>query len=225
MPAVHPDVPIAARDRRPLRVRGGRGPQLGAGAEHGHGRPRVHRLPGAGGRCGRVPGRDVHGDNAQGQRPRRAVHHVPVRLPAVRRGPGARGPVRDCPAGRRGRRPQAVPDRGARVGHREPDVLPAARRERDMDVGRQLPVPPGRLPISVQGHGLPGPGARGARLRRDRVRVAQQLCRLRTQQYRVVGRVHAHTARVRFPVVELFDGHDNDDTGGHTGGDADHGAG
>lgn len=208
--AVHPDVPFAGRGRRPLRVRGGRGPQLGAGGELGHGHPLVHRLTGAGDgvRCG--SGHNVHGDTAQGRRLRRAVRHLPVRLPVVRRGPGAHRPVRDGAAGRGRRGLQAVPDRRARVGHGQPHVFPAARRERDMDVGRQLPVQSLGLSAGVQGHGLPGPRASGTRLRRVRVRVAQQLCRLRTQQYRVAGCLHAHTARVRPSDVTSFDTDDGD---------------
>lgn len=206
MSAVHRDVPVAVRGRRPLRVRVRRRPQLGAGAEHGHGRPVVGGLPGDGDGVRRAPGRHVHGGAAQGGRQHRAVRHVPVRLPPVLRGRGAHRRVRGGrgPAAAAGRRrgPQAVQDVRARDGRRQPHVLPAARRERGLVVGRRRPVPPGILPAGVHGSRLPGPGARGPRLRRVPLRPEEQLRRLRAQRHRVHGRLHHYRAGVRSAAAE-----------------------
>lgn len=214
--SVHRDVPIAGRGRRALRVRVGRRPQRCGGAQHQHGRPVDHRFPGEADGAGRHPGRDVRAAVEDGRRPDQVVRHVPVRLPPVRHQPRHHRRVRRVhrPVARRRGGPQTVPDRRARVGHRQPDVLPAARRERDMVVGRQRPVPPDRVPVGVQRPGLPGPRSRGARLRRVRVRVEKQFRGLRAQRDRFVGRVHDHRARHRIAVVAYYSEHRHDGTGG-----------
>jgi len=152
----------------------------------------------------------VHGAAADGQRSDMAVHHVHVRLQSVRRRPRVHRSVYvgRGPAGDRRGGTQTVPDHGARYGHRKPHVLPAARRERDMGVGRQLwPISPGRLQTGVQGHGLSGPGARGPRLRWVRLRAQEQLCRLRAQKHRFDGCLQPHTSCDHVALV-LFDIHD-----------------
>jgi len=100
---------------------------------------------------------------------------------------------------------QTVQDHGARDRHRQPHVLPAAHRERDMGVGRQLwPISPTRLQTGVQGHRLPGPGTRGPRLRWVRLRAQEQLCRLREQKHWFDGFLQPHTPCNNVALV-LFD--------------------
>lgn len=103
--------------------------------------------------------------------------------------------------------PQTVPDCRTRVGHRQPDVLPTALRERDMVVGRQRPVSPDRVQVGVYGPGLPSTQPCGARLRRVRVRVEEQLCRLRAQRDRFDGRVHHYRASDRSAIVACYEHH------------------
>lgn len=211
MPAVHRDVPFADRRTQPLRFRVGRGPEHGAGDEHGHGCPVGHGLSAKvkGARSGGA-GHIVYGAAEHGQRPDMAVHHVHVRLQSVRRRPRVHRSVyvgRGAAGGRRDGT-QTVPDHGARHGHRQPDVLPAAHRERDMVVGRQLwPVSSDRLQAGVQRHRLPGPGARGPRIWWVRLRAQEQLCRLRAQQHRFDGCLQPHTA-CDHAVLVLFSVHD-----------------